>query len=228
MSMPRNTPAPRSRVARPWRSAAALAALLLTGVVAACSDAPSAPGVAAPVAVPSFAKGGKSESATAPDSVWPGEVLATPVTAEGLQRLVPLADTVSATFVVPRAGGVFTVPATGLSILVQPGTVTTDLTLTVKALPGKVVAYEFGPSGTQFPKSLIMVQNLAGTNYDSRVGGTFDVGYFSSLGDIDGTRGTALVKEKLQKYFDPTSATFLFAVNHFSGYMVAWGFSGRN
>ncbi len=168
-------------------------------------------------------KPGQKTTGGTQDSVWLGTELATPVVATSLERKEALADTVSATFIVTKAGGVFTVPGTGLDIWVQANTVSGDFPLTVKALPGKVVAYEFGPSGTKFPKSLIMIQDLKGTNYDSRVGATFDAGYFSSLGDVDAVRGTALIKERLQNMFDAESGKFYFAVNHFSGYMVSWG-----
>jgi hypothetical protein len=245
MSTTSNFPTRRSRVTRPWRATAALAALLFTGVVTACSDAPSAPGATQWAAVPSFGKGGTApgqgsgngngnggskpgdKNSTTQDSVWLGTELATPVVAQSLERRQALADTVSATFIVTKDGGQFTVPGTGLDIWVQANTVSGDFPLTVKALPGKVVAYEFGPSGTKFPKSLIMIQDLKGTNYNAKTGATFDAGYFSSLGDVDATLGTALIKERLQNYFDAESGKFYFAVNHFSGYMVAWGFSDR-
>jgi hypothetical protein len=244
MSMFSNTPARRSRVARPWRAAAVLAALLFTGAVTACSDAPSAPGASQVLAVPSFGKGGTApgqgsgngngnggskpgDKSGSQDSVWLGTELTTPVVAQSLERRQALADTISASFVVTKDGGQFTVPGTGLTVWVQANTVSGDFPLTVKALPGKVVAYEFGPSGSKFPKSLIMIQDLKGTNYNARSGATFDAGYFSSLGDVDATLGTALIKERLQNYFDAESGNFYFAVNHFSGYMVAWGFSDR-
>ena len=77
--------------------------------------------------------------------------------------------------------------------------------------------------------ALINVWNfrfLSGTDY-ARLGiASFDAGYFASLGDVDGAKGTALVKEKLQNSFDAESRMFYFAVNHFSGYMVSWGFRG--
>jgi hypothetical protein len=240
ISRNRTTQPPRSRALR--RAIAGVSAVIAAAVLAACSDAPSAPGSAlAPI--PSFGKGGtdpgkgagngngngglkpgeKSTGGTQ-DSVWLGTELAAPVVAEGLERRQPLADTVSATFVVTKDGGTFPVPGTGLTVWVQPNTVSGEFPLTVKALPGRAVAYEFGPSGTKFPKSLIMIQDLKGTNYNARSGATFDAGYFSSLGDVDASAGTALIKERLQSLFDAESGNFYFAVNHFSGYMVSWGF----
>jgi hypothetical protein len=217
-----------------WRAALGLAALLFVGALGACADAPSAPSFAAAPSAPSLAKGGKSgskpgqkTSGGTQDTVWLGTELATPVVATSLERRVALADTVSASFVVTRDGGSFVVPGTGLEVWVQRGTVSGEFPLTVKALPGKVVAYEFGPAGSKFPKSLVMVQDLKGTNYNARTGATFDAGYFSSLGDVDGLTGTALIKERLQSYFDAESGKFYFAVNHFSGYMVSWGFQER-
>jgi hypothetical protein len=168
-------------------------------------------------------KPGDKATGTTPDSVWLGTELATPELATSLERRQALADTVSATFAVTKDGGTFTLPGTGLTIWVQANTVSAEFPLTVKALPGKVVAYQFGPHGTKFPKSLIMIQDLKGTNYNARTNATFEAGYFGSLGDLDATAGTALIKERLQSTFDAESGNFYFAVNHFSGYMVSWG-----
>jgi hypothetical protein len=206
---------------------------VVAGALGACSDAPLGPTLAGAGAVPSLAKGtnGNGNGASRPgaandaaDTVWAGEEFATPVVASGLKRLEPLADTVSATFTVTRDGGTFVLPGTGLEIRVQKNTVKSDFELTVKALPGEAVAYEFGPHGTQFKKSLIMSQDLAGTDYASNPGAALDAGYFASLDDLDAKKGTALVKEALQNSIDETTGKFYFAVNHFSGYMVAWGF----
>ena len=240
------TPPPRGRALR--RALTGVSAVLAAAVLAACADAPAAPGApgTALALAPHFGKGGTDPgqgaghgngnggskpgdkaTGTTPDSVWLGTELAAPVLATSLERRQALADTVAAAFTVTKDGGTFTVPGTGLTIWVQANTVSAEFPLTVKALPGKVVAYEFGPSGTRFPKSLIMIQDLKGTNYNARTNATFEAGYFGSLGDLDAAAGTALIKERLQSTFDAESGHFYFAVNHFSGYMVAWGFSGR-
>ena len=227
-----NKPSRPARARASWRAVVAGAALAVAGALAACSDAPSGPGLASAPAAPSLAKGGNGNGSkpgqpgASGDTVWTGEALATPIVATSLARLQPLADTVSATFQVTRDGGTFTVPGTGLEIQVPKNAVKDDFAMTVKALPGTLVAYEFGPHGLQFKKSLIMVQSLAGTDYASRPGATFDAGYFSSLGDVDGNSGKAIVRERLQNAFDAATGKFTFAVNHFSGYMVSWGFRG--
>jgi hypothetical protein len=242
MSTNGNTSTTLSRALHNWRAAALAAALVFGSVVSACSDAPSAP--TARASVPNLGKGGTDpgqgagngngnggskpgDKSGSQDTVWLGTELTSPVVATSLMRRQALADTVRATFQVTKDGGVFSLPGTGLEIWVQANTVSSTFPLTVKALPGYIVAYEFGPEGSRFAKSLIMIQDLKGTNYNAKSGGTFDAGYFASLGDIDPSVGTALIKERLQNYFDAESGKFYFAVNHFSGYMVSWGFSDR-
>ena len=235
MSTHRNTLPVRFRATSPWRSLVAVAALLLAGAVSACSDAPVAPSVGVADATPSLAKGGKKggskpgeqqTSGTATqDSVWPGTLLSAPVTANAVLRTTPLADTVKAAFRVTSAGGQYTLPGTGLSLWVPPFAIPGDtLTITVAAVPGDVLAYRFGPHGTQFKKSLIMWQDLRGTNYLSRgTSPTFSVGYFDPDSDVNPLLKSALVRELQQHMFDAGNARLFWAVNHFSGYMVSWG-----
>jgi hypothetical protein len=239
MSTRRNT-TDRTLLARYVRRAmVGLTTVAVIALMAACADAPSSPAQPLIVAGPSLAKGGNGNGKSKPgqptgtattqaqDSVWPGEVLATPVTAEGLQRKQPLAAEVTASFLVTKAGGYYTLPGTGLSLWVPPFAIPGDtLTITMTAIAGDVVAYHFGPHGTQFSKSLVLTQDLTQTNYQSRAGATFDVGYFGAEADVNVAARTAPILEKLQNYFDGGAGRLFFAVNHFSGYMVAWGFHG--
>ena len=178
MSNHGNTPTRQPAARRRWRTAVGVATLAVVGVLAACSDAPSAPGAASVgPAAPSFAKGLKGgKFGQTFDSVWAGQQLASPVLATSLKRNQPLADTISASFPVTRAGGTFTVAGTGLQIEVPKNAVKDDFVMTVKALPGNVVAYEFGPHGLQFKKSLFLWQDLSGNDY-ARLGiASFDAG----------------------------------------------------
>ena len=233
MSTPRNTVSGASRPRHIGRTVCGAVALAVGVLTAACADAPSSPVQPSAAGVPSLAKGGKKgtsrpgeQSTTqAQDSVWPGEVLATPVVASGLQRTQALPAEVSASFLVTKAGGQYTLPGTGLTVWVPSNAISGDtLTMTFTALAGDVVAYHFAPHGTVFSKSLIMVQDLNVTNFRSRASPTFDVGYFGAEADVDLSSKTALILERLQKYFDGDAARLYWAVNHFSGYMVSWGF----
>ena len=230
-----STRPPGVRSAR--RAALGLAALVLAGVLGACADAPSAPGIASSASAPSLAKGGKGKGGNKPgqttqtgevaDTVWPGTVLATPTTANAVLRSTPLPDSVKARFFVTSAGGQFTLPGTGLGFYVPANAIPGDtLTITVAAVPGDVLAYQFGPHGTQFKKSLVMWQVLAGTNYLSRGSSpVFSIGYFGATADLNPLLKSALVRELQQHFFDSENARLFWAVNHFSGYMVSWGFS---
>ena len=222
------------------RAALGLAALVFVGVLGACADAPSAPAVASSASAPAFTKGGKNgKGGTKPgqttqagevaDTVWPSLALAAPTPAEAVLRTTPLPDSVKASFFVTRAGGQFTVPGTGLGFYVPSNAIPGDtLTITVAAVPGDVLAYRFGPHGTQFKKSLVMWQVLAGTNYLSRGSSpVFSVGYFGETADLNPLLKSALVRELQQRFFDAENARLFWAVNHFSGYMVSWGFRER-
>jgi hypothetical protein len=152
--------------------------------------------------------------------------LAVPVVATGLLRSTPLTAAVSASFTVKGSGGRFEVPGTGLSIIVPPGALPKDqpLTITVTALAGDLLAYEFQPHGTRFNKPLQVTQDLRATNWSRRLAGHIDVGYFAERTDLDLVRKTARVREALPTGVDATGNRVEWDISHFSGYMVSWGF----
>lgn len=204
---------------RARRAVAALAALLVAGV-AACADAPSAP--ALDPAAPSLAK------ANAPGQLGrfgKSDTLARPVSATALLRTTPLQASITVRQELTRRGGHFTVPGTGLTIQVPPGAVPDQpITITVTAVKGDVLAYEFEPHGTQFRKPLELTQDLRGTNWQKKLVGRLDIGYFASARDLDLTRKSALVREAIPAGLDAAGHRVSFDVTHFSGYMVSWGF----
>ena len=205
--------------ARGRRAVAAVAALLVAGV-AACADAPSAP--ALDPAAPSLAK------ASAPGQLGrfgKSDTLARPATATALLRTTPLAAAITVRHELTRRGGHFTVPGTGLSIQVPPGAVPDQpITITVTAVKGDVLAYEFQPHGTQFKKPLQLTQDLRGTNWHRKLAGRLDIGYFADSRDLDLVRKSALVREAIPAGLDAAGQRVGFDVTHFSGYMVSWGF----
>ena len=217
MSPLRNTTAPPSRGRHIARVVTAIGIAAFMGGLAACSDAPLSPSNDRAAAVPRPSQNGVGLGAGY------NVPLATPVSAEGVKRGTPLAAPISASFDVGRSGGHFSLPGTGLSVLVPSNALDQPTRITVTALPGEAVAYDFQPHGLVFRRPLQMTQDLRGTNWDRRAGASFDVGYFPTPDQVDPSTGTARVSELLQGYLDTRGVRLQFDVYHFSGYIVAWG-----
>jgi hypothetical protein len=220
MSNPSNRVRRAVRASALRRAVAGIGAVVVAALTGACADAPAAPTSLAPAAAPSLGlalgklgRFGKSDT------------LAVPAVSRGLLRTTPLRAAVSASFVVKGAGGRFEVPGTGLSIQVPAGALPKDqpLTITVTALAGDLVAYEFEPHGTQFNKPLQLTQDLRATNWQRRLAATLDVGYFASRADVNLAQKTALVREALPTGLGLNGTHVEWDVSHFSGYMVSWG-----
>jgi len=179
--------------------------MLAAALLASCStsEGPVAP---APTAAPS----------SAPDLLLKG-ILTEPTTVTSLKRTTPLATSVSASAYIGPLGGAISVPGTGLSVVIPPLALSSRQLITITALPGSDVAYEFAPHGLKFPVPLVATQKLNNTDAGT---GLLDpkllfVGYFA-----DGTKPN-LVSELLNVSI--SAGTAVFPIWHFSGYIVASG-----
>jgi hypothetical protein len=176
------------------------AALLLASC--STSDSPVAP---APSAVSS-----------SPNLLLSG-ILSQPTTVTPLKRTTPLATSVSASAYIGPLGGTISVPGTGLTVVVPALALSSRQLITITALPGSDVAYEFAPHGLKFLVPLVATQKLSGTDAGT---GLLDpkllfVGYFT-----DATHDN-LVSELLNVSI--SVGTAVFPIWHFSGYIVASG-----
>jgi hypothetical protein len=189
------------------RSVRVRAGILTVGALAlaACADAPSAPSADAPV--PRL------------------ELLSPSDYADGLVRAQGFDQPITTPIHVGKAGGKYRLPG-GLHIEIAPATFKDTITLTVTALPGDLVAYEFQPHGLVFNKPLAMSQDLRGTNWRGKDISQFGVGYFESATDVDLLTKQALVKEYLRSTVDLQGQRAHFQVFHFSGYMMSTGRKG--
>jgi hypothetical protein len=185
------------------RSTAVAAALL---AASACTDAPSGPSPAVP---------------RRPNL----ELVDPAVTAVGLTRDVALGSNVTVSFVVPKSGGSYHVPGTGLRVTVPANAFRgKELKITVTALAGSMVAYNFEPHGTVFNNALLLTQDMRGTNYwhlDNP--GTVEAGYFADPSQIVESQNLARINEFLPVTKDVVGNKLAFSVKHFSGYMVSSG-----
>jgi hypothetical protein len=117
-------------------------------------------------------------------------------------------------------GGHLSLPDAGLAVVVPPLSVVSPVTITVTALAGSDVAYEFAPHGLNFLVPLIATQSLQNT--EAAAGGLIDpltlyVGYFP-----DSTQITS-VTELLNLRVDLFGQTSTALLTHFSGYVWASG-----
>jgi ZU5 domain len=194
--------------------ASALAVVVAT-VAMACSDSQRTPLGPRETSEPSLVT-----SPTVPTNVKKVHV-------QAVQWKRPLRKAESATALIGPQGGVLDLYATGLRLVVPAGAVSAPTQFGVTAKPGKIIAYDFSPSGTHFAVPLRFEQS---TNQIERPAGApghqpvLQLGYFVSEADLDQVSGSANVAElnDMLSGFSPT--TYSFPVNHFSGYIVSWGF----
>jgi hypothetical protein len=174
------------------------------------------------------------DSATAPAPIQStntaNRLLLGPTTVKVVTRNTALANPISASTTVGLLGGQIYLPAAGLRVVIPALAVKAGTKITVTAVPGSQVAYEFQPHGLRFLLPLLVTQDLSKTSAANSGGllntvlsGGLFAGYFSSVNDLNQSGGTALVSELLGVALNLSSKTATFPVFHFSGYLVAMG-----
>ena len=151
-------------------------------------------------------------------------LLGSPTTVNVVRRNTPLPSPLTASAVIGVLGGQISIPGAGIKVVVPALALTSSTRITVTAIAGDQVAYEFEPHGTKFLVPLIVTQNLVGTNAVN--GGLLKplvAGYFASTSDLDPLAGTGLVSELLGVALNLSTKTATFSVFHFSGYLIASG-----
>ena len=196
--------------------ALALGTAALTAALAACSDGPTSPA--------STAAAGPAHYTGYPTS-YPGTTTSgsTLVSSTALMRTTPLAASITRSVTLRAAGGVLQIPEAGLVVTIPRGAVgDTTATISVTALPGSAVAYDFQPHGAKFLTQLKINQSLAGTTWAGNTGLTkLSAGYFANTSQVNTSTGAALLNEQISGTV--AGNTYQFDVAHFSGYMVCWG-----
>jgi hypothetical protein len=124
-------------------------------------------------------------------------------------------------------GGVITVPGAGLTVTVPPLALTKSTKITVTALAGSAVAYEFEPHGLTFVAPLVAIQDLSTTKTSGLNLSLFSAGYFLKASDINSKTGTAKVSELFDVNATAAPIAAVWTIPHFSGYLVATGRSGQ-
>lgn len=143
-----------------------------------------------------------------------------PIDVVMLQRATPLAAPVSASAWIDRSGGTISIPEAGFSIRFPGNALPTDepKLITVTALPGGNVAYEFQPEGLVFANDPTITQDLKVTEvaHDPTLRRALEGVYFPDAGALGS--GTARVRETRPAVVDATGWKMRFTVHHFSGY----------
>jgi hypothetical protein len=155
----------------------------------------------------------------APTQTLLGSLLST-TTVTPLLRTKPLPSAVTASATIGPLGGVLSIPSAGITVVVPPLAVLKATKISVTALAGSNVAYEFAPHGIKFTVPLVATQSLSGTQ--ARTGGLINplslfAGYFP-----DSTK-VASVTELLNLNVNVLNQTSILTIWHFSGYIIATG-----
>ena len=136
------------------RSLAALAAAVAVSVTLAACGATDTTAPSVPASAPKVA----------PDDAASANLLTTllgsPKTITPAHRLTPLAKSITVSKNIGILGGTIAIPEAGLAIVVPPLAIPATKTISVTAMAGDKLAYEFAPHGLKFTLPLVMTQNL--------------------------------------------------------------------
>ena len=171
---------------------------------------------------------GDRAAATEPTAVLRREQLvAEPEVMPVLKRTTPLDHAVSASVTVDGKGGVLNLPEAGLHVVIPRNALPNSgpVTITVTAVAGDAVAYEFEPHGIVFAEPLAATQDLHGTSWDGHTGRTtLDAAYFAGENDLDVPAGPAHVSELFPTLVVATGKKLHWDIPHFSGYVIVTGY----
>lgn len=199
-------PSLRSIVAQRVRTASLLAAVVgVATLVTACAADPVAPGL---------------------DLEFRGGVLPKPAKVKVLKRTPPLKTVETQTLsITPTRGGTISLPTSGLTVTVPVGAIRTGtLTITVRAIAGKSVGYDFQPHGSVFAKPLTLTQDLGKTSWKTLGNVTLYGGYYP--GEVDDANSLATITESFPIRITTDAKKVVratFDIWHFSGYVLTTG-----
>lgn len=145
-----------------------------------------------------------------------------------LKRTQALKTTQTTSAVIGPAGGQLSLPTTGIEVSFAPGAVAKATRITVTALEGTDVAYEFQPHGLKFSAPVVVRQDLKKTTAESDavLAASLQGSYFEGIlaGNLIGTHDVySHIKEGRKAKLNATSRVLEFTIEHFSGYIVSTG-----
>lgn len=149
-----------------------------------------------------------------------GTLLGAPQTITPLKRNTPLAAPITVSKKIGILGGTIAIPQAGIAIVVPPLAVSSNKTITVTAMAGDNVAYEFEPHGLKFTLPLVVTQDVSKTS--ATQGGLLS-GLSLKLGYFPDANHVTSVTELLNVQLDVLHLTAVSTIWHFSGYIFAGG-----
>ena len=172
-----------------------------------------------------IASGCGSDSPVAPQSAVSApaaashDLLGSLITVTPLLRTTPLPANLTTSAYIDILGGTLSLPGAGLTVVVPPLSVTSATLITVTALAGSNLAYEFAPHGLQFLVPLVAMQDLHNTQVQSGLvnANALQLGYFPDDNSVTS------VSQLLGVNVNLSSLTATSAIWHFSGYIYASG-----
>ena len=201
-----------------------LALLLVGGSTFACADSPTTARMSPQPSHPEFVR------IRATDSLMRVTDVSYSDTSLVLKRISPLATDVSASAVIGPAGGEIKINAAGGKIEIPAGALEAPTLITMTAVAGPNVAYEFQPHGLVFAAPVKLQQDLKGTWASVLPSLLTDMhgSYYEQALDsafFDPLKRFARVNENQIGYFESNKSQLKFYIGHFSGYMVSCGFA---
>jgi hypothetical protein len=144
-----------------------------------------------------------------------------------LKRTKPLRQPLVASAVIGPRGGRIQLERAGFQIEFPRGAVPVPTRITVTALPGSNVAYEFQPHGIVFNRPATIRQALRHTLAwkNPVLAAQLQGSYFERL-IVDPSETFARSLEPRQGRLKDSRGALEFTIEHFSGYMVSTGKSG--
>lgn len=151
-------------------------------------------------------------------------------TATGLRRLTPLAADVSASALIGPSGGSILIPSQGVRVDFPAYAVATPTTITMTAVHGALVAYDFQPHGINFRVPVRIEQDVAYTAAAAQPALLNELhgAYYDSALDVnivDAGQGKVKIRENQMSYIEATRKKIRIFVGHFSGYLLSSGMS---
>lgn len=187
--------------------------------VSACSEQGSPTELREPGEALLDVLGTSSDGTTSTDTVTvSGTSTLTDVTVSMMQRDVALASPIKVTQTIGTTGGKIEIPEAGLKIHIPNGALSESTTISVTALAGLGVAYDFEPHGIVFNKPLVAVQSfkVVGTDVPTVRGG-----YFAANTDVDMLLLKGNIKERVPSEMKLSENKVKFNIPHFSGYLLS-------
>jgi hypothetical protein len=158
--------------------------------------------------------------AVRPATTASSTLLGSPTTITPLLRNSSLSSNVTVSKNIGILGGAIAIPSAGITLVVPALALSSTKTISVTALAGNQVAYEFSPHGTTFNVPLVMLQDLSNTQ--AQTGGLVNP-LNLSLGYFPNSSLPTTVTELLGVNVNLLTQIGVSTIWHFSGYIVATG-----